>query len=435
MSAIDIKAEEFEGVGVARRLELPAFHYRQGGRNQYSTVVSVLEVPGFIARKPDPNKPLDGNRKVDWPRSKRFAEYVHDEKTWVSPAIFVGVPREHNSLKFEEKARFGNGTAFGILSIPSNETQHVLIVDGQHRTLGFHTLDEIIDERRRQLLRLIEMSEKNGGNEVGEHKRRHKKLKDRVAELGGEHITVEIVEASETERVQIFADIANNAKGIRPDFKVFSDQRDVVNRIARDVATEHSLFEGRVEDGQSRSMSAGNPNLIGAKQVADIVRAVHIGVTGRVGKRVEDELTKNEVQAAAKVKQFLDTLLNAFAPLRAIVNNETTPQELRQESMLGYGTTLRVLAGVYHDLKRADEGQEPFSEAEIREVFKALEPRLSEIPVLEDNEFWMGTGAFLAGGNAPQSTQGALRSLTDHLVAWAREQRTKMRAAVPQAVR
>ncbi len=138
--------------------------------------------------------------------------------------------------------------------------------------------------------------------------------------------------------------------------------------------------------------------------------------------------TKSEFQATAKVKQFVDTLLNSFAPLRAIVNNEITPAELRKESMLGYGTTLRVLAGVYHELKRADEGQEPFSEAEVREVFKALEPKLREIPVADDNEFWMPTGAFLVGANAPQSTQGALRSLTDHLVEWARKERKKLRA-------
>src|SRR6266511_532730 len=269
MPNIEIDPNEFAGVGVARRLELPAFRYRQGGRTQYTIVVSVLEVPTFVARKPDPEKPLDGNRKVDGPRAKRFGEYVYDKLDWVSPAVFVGVPREHNSLKFDEKASFGNGSAFGILSIPANETQHILIVDGQHRTLGFHTLDEIIDARRRQLLRLIEMAEKNEGEELGEHRKNLKKLSTRLGELGAEHITIEIVEATEAERVQIFADIANNAKGIRPDFKVFSDQRDVVNRIAREVATEHPLFvEGGVEDGQSASMGASNPNLIGAKIVA-----------------------------------------------------------------------------------------------------------------------------------------------------------------------
>jgi hypothetical protein len=426
MSNMEINPSEFEAVGVTRRLELPAFRYRQGGRTQYSTVISVIEVPTFVARKPDPAKALDGNRLVDGPRAKRFGEYVYDKGDWVAPAIFVGVPRELNSLQFEEKISFGNGSAFGIVSIPSNETHHVLIVDGQHRTLGFHTLDEIIDERRRKLLRLVEQAEKNDGVEVGEHKRRLKKLQDRLAELGGEHITVEIVEASEAERVQIFADIANNAKGIRPDFKVFSDQRDVVNRIARDLATEHPLFvEGGVEDGQSTSMSVSNPNLIGAKNVADIARAVHVGVTGRVGKRTEDEMTRNEVLAERRVTQFLDTLLNSFSDLREIVNGETTPIELRKKTMLGYGTMLRVLAGVYYELKLADEEKTPFSEPEIREAFKALEPRMREIPISEENEFWLKTGAFAVGNSAPQSRQGQLRSLTDALVAQARENRGK----------
>ena len=430
MAAIEVDPSEFGTVGVARRLEVPAFRYRQGGRTQYSTVVSVLEVPTFVARKPDPTKPLDGNRKVDGPRAKRFGEYVYEESTWVAPAIFVGVPREHNSLEFDKKIEFGNGSAFGVLSIPSNETQHILIVDGQHRTLGFHTLDEIIDERRRQLLKLIETAQKNDGEELSEHRRRYKKLDERIRDLGAEHITVEIVEATETERVQIFADIANNAKGIRPDFKVFSDQRDVVNRLSREVATEHPLFvEGGVEDGQSTSMSAKNPNLIGAKNVADVVRAVHVGVIGRVGKRIEDELAKNEVLAARKVKQFLDTMLDSFPELREIVNREITPVELRQKSMLGYGTIYRVLAGVYHDLKLADEGRTPFSESEIREVFKQIGPKLREIPVADTNEFWMKTGAFTAGANAPQSSSGALRSLNDSLVEWARELRGRTRVA------
>jgi len=186
--------------------------------------------------------PLDGNRKVDAGRSKRFGEYVRDKRGWVSPAIFVGVPREHNSLEFKTLARFDNGSAFGILTIPMNELHQILIVDGQHRTLGFHTLEEIIDTQKRQLLMLIEKAKKNGLVELAEHEERFGKLRDRIADLHNEHITIDIVEASEEERRQIFADIANNAKGIRPDFKVFSDQRDVINRIAREVATEHPLF-------------------------------------------------------------------------------------------------------------------------------------------------------------------------------------------------
>ena len=73
MSTLEINPQDFASVGVARRLELPAFRYTQGRRTQYSTVVSVLEVPTLVSRKPDPSKPLDGNRKVDGSRAKRFA--------------------------------------------------------------------------------------------------------------------------------------------------------------------------------------------------------------------------------------------------------------------------------------------------------------------------------------------------------------------------
>jgi hypothetical protein len=183
------------------------------------------------------------------------------------------------------------------------------------------------------------------------------------------------------------------------------------------LATEHPLFvEGGVEDGQATSMSAANPNLIGAKNVADLVRAVHVGVTGRVGKRVEDELTRNEVLAARRVTQFLNTLVDSFSDLREIVNGETTPIELRKKTMLASGTMLRVLAGVYYELKLADEGRTPFSESEIREAFKPLEPRMREIPITEASEYWLKSGAFSVGNHAPQSRQGQLRSLTQTLV-------------------
>ena len=152
-------------------------------------------------------------------------------------------------------------------------------------------------------------------------------------------------------------------------------------------------------------------------------------MTGRVGRRVDDELSSNEVLASRKVKNFLDTLLASFPELRQIVNGEITPIELRKESMLGYGTIYRVLAGVYYELKRADEGKSPFSESEIREVLKKLGPKLREIPIAEDNEFWLKSGAFLVGGNAPQSTQGALRGLTNDLVEWAHNARATLAEA------
>lgn len=138
---------------------------------------------------------------------------------------------------------------------------------------------------------------------------------------------------------------------------------------------------------------------------------------------------RTQCRVAAWQPNGRDTLLEGFPELRDIVNGDLAPVELRKQTMLGSGTMLRVLAGVYFELKRADEGQTPLTESEIRDAFKALGPKLSEIPITEDNEFWISTGAFLAGGNAPSATQGALRSLTTMLVEWARERRPSLQRA------
>lgn len=40
-------------------------------------------------------------------------------------------------------------------------------------------------------------------------------------------------------------------------------------------------------------------------------------------------------------------------------------------------------------------------------------------PIAEDNEFWVSTGAFLAGSSAPQGSQGPMIALTRSLAALA----------------
>ena len=59
-----------------------------------------------------------------------------------------------------------------------------------------------------------------------------------------------------------------------------------------------------------------NPNLMGAKHVADITRAVIAGAGGRISKKAEQTLTDGEV--IEQVKDFLDVISNAFADLAAV---------------------------------------------------------------------------------------------------------------------
>jgi hypothetical protein len=112
-----------------------------------------------------------------------------------------------------------------------------------------------------------------------------------------------------------------------------------------------------------------------------------------------------------------------------MVDGELDPGELRVDvsphrSMIASATMLRALAGAYHDLteKPANVGEpKPLMRSELEVSFANLAPKMRMIPIAEDNEFWMSTGAFLAGSSAPQGSQGPMIALTRSLVAHARE--------------
>jgi hypothetical protein len=412
-----------EGLGVAQNLKIPAWEYLQGGRPHYDTIINMTQLPAFIVDRPNPDKPLEGNRRVDANRAKKFGTYVIDNDDWVSPAITVRVPA-NGVVKFDTVHRFENGTAWGWLTIPLAYLFEIKVVDGQHRTLGTYDLVEILSERKRRALELMEKAKKNGGAEYDVHENQYLKARNRFDDLSREHMSVEIVVVDVSNAKQIFADINNNAKGVNPDYTTILDQRDVINRIAAEMIEEHPLLQDRVELGQSTRMTASNPNFIGAKAVADIVRAVHVGVTGRVGTRVEDELSRNQAAAAQRVKTFLDVLLASFRDLRAIANGELEPIALRAEdsdrrSMLGSSTMLRALAGVYRELTLTSDTGTPMTRSQVQEFFSKLEPLMRQIPITPES-VWTSTGAFLPEKTAPQATQGAIGSLVVALADWAR---------------
>jgi hypothetical protein len=108
-------------------------------------------------------------------------------------------------------------------------------------------------------------------------------------------------------------------------------------------------------------MTLKNPNLMGAKHVADITHAVIAGAGGRISKKAEQTLTDGEV--IEQVKDFLDVIFNAFTGLAAITEDDPRPerkadeltlaQQLRRTSLLGSVGMLRVLGGYSTSCARA----------------------------------------------------------------------------------
>lgn len=431
LSEIDVGM--LEGIASPKPLELPATRYLQGERTMYSIQITLAQLTQLITKRPDPDHPIEGNRKVDANRARKFGKYVLDREDWVSPAIIVRAPS--GEISFKDTYVFPNNTAWGILSIPLHVLTEIVLLDGQHRTLGtFMALDEInaaISTARDT----VEHAKKNGNDDVAaEASRTLSRKLDQRKRLTTEHISVDFAVVSTHSANQMFVDIADNAKGVNPDFTTILDQKEVVNRIAATLIAEHRLLKDRIELGQSTRMSKTNPHLMGAKSVADIVRAVHVGVTGRMGARKEDELEKDIVGAVDKVATFLDITYGSFDELQLIVEDAIEPRELREpssqyRSMIGSATMLRVLAGTYFELTKppVNPGDaKPMGRAKIEQFFTKLAVKMRNVPVAEKDRFWMSTNAFIPETMAPQARQGTMRSLVDQFVDWARNGNSKL---------
>ncbi|MCI0426282.1 MAG: hypothetical protein L0Z47_10650 [Actinobacteria bacterium] len=425
-------------VGVSRTVEIPATRYRQGDRTFYSVTLSVADLIKVL-ELPDPHKPLEDNRVVQETRARAFGlEYLlrdDDRHGWICPPMIVRAdPGELAVANVIHE--FGNGTAWVVLQVSMTLAWRIL--DGQHRALGFDIAIKHCTERIRDLRDAIRKSESNGqpAEATAALRKELDSFEHKLRSVGDSHVSTTLVEASRDAGKQMFVDIARNAKGVNPDFTTVLDQRSVVHRIAMELAGSHPLLKDRVEHGQRARMSKTNPNLLGAKAVADIVHGVLVG-SGRVGRRKEMEIARNESASAKRVSEFLDTLVAGFEDLRLVASGELEPVALREESLLGSATMLRVLAVVWHDLRDPDDGAKPTPVGEIEEFFRSLAPFMRAFHDVEitdpvtgatetqrgiapDDPLWMPTNAFRPGAKAPGATQGAIKDLSRAMIRWAR---------------
>lgn len=386
-----------------------ATKYVQGGRKVYNVDLSPLQVAAYLP-EPDPANPTEGNRRVRESHAVAFGNYVRGNEDWVSPSLLLRGP---DIFKFEKKEEIA-GTQFGILSIPRLARSDLRILDGQHRILGIHRAIQGISRELEKERDLLARAKRTGENDavIKELATKIKELEFQRTRLDRERISLQIiVEDDSVAYKQMFFDIADNALGITSSVRARFDSRKVVNRALEDVM-KHSLLQGRVDLEQDR-ITANNPNLVGAKHVADIVRAVAVGVDGRVGRRLEDELREDALVEDANA--FLDVAIDGFNDLARVADATVTPDELRKSSLLGSTTTLRVLAGVYHDLRAAS-----WEDEDIADFFTKLSPYM-DAPVRSESPWvqHVPNEIFSDGASAPKARRQDLRLLNDTIVGWA----------------
>ena len=360
-----------------------AMRTKQGGRDVYSTRVPLLDLPTILP-VPDPNNVDKDNRKVDRLHAKHFGEYLDSKQDWVAPALLA---RDTGGCTFEKLDEIG---AVGYLSVPwaVGGISSLRTIDGQHRVLGVWL-------EKQRITDAVAANDRETARKVSPEKAAklaadRQVLLDQMTRLKTEYVGLDIyVETDPIKGQQMFVDVADNAKGISSAVRARFDSYKVANRTLSDVI-DHPLLKGRVDAEQDR-MTLKNRNLLGAKHVADITRAVVAGAGGRISKRAEQTLTDGEV--IEQVKDFLDVISTAFIGLAAVTEDDpdaelkadelSTSQKLRRTSLLGSVGMLRVLAGVFRELRTGDD---PVELNDITEFFKRLDRHMAA-PV-DETSIW-----------------------------------------------
>jgi hypothetical protein len=178
-------------------------------------------------------------------------------------------------------------------------------------------------------------------------------------------------------------------------------------------------LDGKVDFNKDR-IAGDSEMLISAKTLADSIRALSVGITGRISRVQELEWPDEDV--AQRTRKFLDSMQQAF---KADFGKPAI--EFRKNSLLSSGTMFRVLAGVWFELTSSTNAQgkaiKPrMSVEDATKFFASLAPHM-QLPIKTGNK-WLTTGVFpspAAGAvvTAPGSRNQELKKLTLEITNWA----------------
>lgn len=409
-------AEQLDLSGYDDRKQLLAQRYTRDGKSLFIVSLPIHLVATHLPI-PDPAQPFEGNRRVNETHAAKFGEYWRENTKWATPPLLLDTTFPLTK-EFEPKFKAG-GVEFGVLYLPHNSADELEILDGQHRILGWKLITgRIIEELKRAREELVNSKQAEDPVGIQLYEKKVDTLEAQVRRMRNEYITLEILEGvTIAEHKQYFHDIAVNAKGITKSVTVGFDRRNLMNRVAMTLAESDPLIDGRVEMEKDR-VAGNNENLISGKNLVDIIKAVAIGIDGRMTNRREKTFKESNVEAMAD--RFFSALRESFPPLEKVADDVLHPVDLRAKSLLGSTTILRVLAGAYHQLAVdvSDEDSPHVTDAgdkKARLLFEALAPNMG-LPIADG---WFATGFFPEpDSKAPMSRAQDLTGLTNLIAEW-----------------
>lgn len=386
-----------------------ASRYKQGTRTVYGIAMTPDQITGLVKR-PDPAVESPGNRMIALDHAKGFAQYFIDNDHWVVPGLILRAP---NIFQFEQSDEVPD-LQFGTVTYSARNEGDIQILDGQHRILGFHLAIEMLGERaevlRTKKANARRMDDVADVRSIDADLRRIEKVRDRFSK---ERVTVEIQVVDDLNAYrQMFYDIAENAKGITASVKARFDTTKVVNRALAHVAEDPRLVP--LIDRQLDRLSAKSKYWLAMRTLMEITRTVAVGFDGRV--TPARNKTLGEAEIAKNAKEFFDVLFDSFPQLQNMLTGQLTSEMLRKHSMLGSPLFVRVLAGVFYEL-RSDAHH--WSSEMVANLFKSLAPHV--VDPAHENSIWKthaSPEAFHLGAWGPNGRRQDAKGLVMSIVGW-----------------
>ena len=308
--------------------EFWATRFNQLDLQQISVFLTLDQMTSGVLARPDPSIRLDHNRAIKRLHAEKFADYLLRGAQDTSGKWPVIVPAmslftSPAAAEFEVNPEFAVGSSeieFGVLSI--EKTSPLQIWDGQHRTLGAYIAVERQNNSITDLLNLLNRATSEG-NEIGvsnleEKIRAAKRVRKR---LGSIVIPSSIALETDKKRIgELFADVADNAKGINATALARLDQRSVFNRVATAIydGGDWTLLVDHIDDDNAYT-SMYNDYWTTYRDVADVAKISWLGYGARWTPKQEDErLASEESEILDNVREFYEILIKSFPELEKV---------------------------------------------------------------------------------------------------------------------
>jgi hypothetical protein len=387
-----------------------AVEYHQGGRQTFEVNLPLSSIPRFVTA-PDPNKVIEGNRRVDVRHARGIAEYVRNRANGLIPTIVLRCPS--GTLDFEPNPdyRAGGGVRFGILRIPKSKVQDLHIVDGQHRVLGLEIATQDISKERMALKSAIVDAQNLGNLPVKKELEEDlQTIEDQLARISRERVTVQVVVVDSTKEFkQIFVDLNDTAKGVKLSQVIQFDSSNPLYSASIQLA-EHRLFAGKT--GRDRdNVGKQSSDFVSLAHLLQFVKTASFGIEGRVSIARMKEISRDVSPLVRVAHAAVDRLVEAFPLLDNLSTGAVTPAEAREQSPLARANTLRVLIGADWALRTLG-----VDAAEIPALFTELSDELSG-PFTRDNRLFQASGsAFPLGAMAPGTQKKPMKDAVNVIV-------------------